>query len=50
MGQRNYKTLAFDSLNHDLLLAKLEAYGLDNDTVSFVRNYLRNRFQRCKVK
>ena len=36
---------AFDSLNHDyLLLAKLEAYGLDNNTVSFMRNYLINRF------
>ena len=24
----------FDSLNHDLLLAKLEAYGLDNNAVN----------------
>ena len=31
---------AFDSLNRDLLLAKLEAYGLDNNTVSFMRSYL----------
>ena len=34
---------AFDSLNHDLLLAKLEAYGLDNKAVSFMRSYLTNR-------
>ena len=41
---------AFDRHNHDLLLAKLEAYGLDNNTVSFMRSYLTNRLQRCKVK
>ena len=40
---------AFDSLNHDLLLAKLEAYGLDNNAVSFMRSYLTNRLQRCKI-
>ena len=40
---------AFDSLNHDLLLAKLEAYGLDNNTVSFMKSYLTNRFHRFKI-
>ena len=40
---------AFDSLNHDLLFAKLEAYGLDINTVSFTRNYLTNRLQLCKI-
>ena len=40
---------AFVSLNHDLLLAKLEAYGLDNIVVSFMRSYLPNRLQRCKI-
>ena len=40
---------AFDSLNHDLSLAKLEAYGLDNNAVSFMRSYLANRLQRCKI-
>ena len=38
----------FDSLNHDLL-AKLEAYGLDNNAVSFMGSYLTNRLQRCKI-
>ena len=40
---------AFDSLNHDFSLAKLEAYGLDNNAVCFTRSYLTNRFQRCKI-
>ena len=40
---------AFDSVNHDLLLAKLEAYGLDNNTVCFMRRYRTNRLQRCKI-
>ena len=40
---------AFDSVNHDLLLAKLEAYGLDNNAVSFIRSYLTNKLQRCKI-
>ena len=29
---------AFCSLYHDLLFAKLEAYGLDNNAVSFMRS------------
>ena len=37
---------AFDSLDHDLLLAKLETYGLDNNIVHFMRSYLTNRLQR----
>ena len=40
---------AFDSLNHDLLLAKLEAYGLDNNAVRFMRSYLTIRLQRRKI-
>ena len=40
---------AFDSLNHDLLLTKFQAYGLDNNAVSFMRSYLTNRLQRCKI-
>ena len=42
-------TKAFDSFNHDLLLAKLEAYDLDNNAVSFMRSYLKNTLQRCKI-
>ena len=39
----------FDSLNCDLLLAKLEAYDFDNNAVTFVRSYLTNRLQCCKI-
>ena len=41
---------AFDTLDHSLLLAKLSAYGFDNNSLSFVRSYLKNRFQRCKIE
>ena len=40
---------AFDSLNHELLLTKLKAYGLDSNLVSFMKSYLTNRLQRCKI-
>ena len=40
---------AFDSYDHDLLLAKLEAYGLGSNAVSFMRSYLANKRQRCKI-
>ena len=40
---------AFDCLNHDLLIAKLEAYGFDNKSLLFIKDYLQNRKQRTKV-
>ena len=40
---------AFDSLNHELLLTKLKANGLDSNSVTFMKSYLTNRFQRCKI-
>ena len=39
---------AFDTLNHDLLLAKLHAYGFDRDSLVF-HSYLSNRYQRTKI-
>ena len=39
----------FDCLNHDLLLRKLEVYGLDNNAVSFMRSYWTNNLQHCKI-
>ena len=40
---------AFDTINHDLFLSKLKAYGFNENSVSFIRNYLTNRYQRIEV-
>ena len=40
---------AFDCLNHNLLIAKLEAYGFGINALKFVYNYLKERKQRTKV-
>ena len=40
---------AFDTLDHFLLIATLEAYGFDSLTSKFMTNYLTNRKQRYKV-
>ena len=40
---------AFDTINHDLLIAKLEAYGYTNNALLFMLSYLKNRFQRVSI-
>ena len=40
---------AFDCIPHSLLLAKLNAYGVTEDGVALLRNYLTGRSQRVKV-
>ena len=40
---------AFDCLSHELLIAKLEAYGFDKSALKLVYDYLRGRKQRTKV-
>ena len=40
---------AFDCLSHDLLIAKLEAYGFSNSALKFIYSYLKDRKQRTKV-
>ena len=39
----------FDTLNHNLLDAKLKADGLVLNPASFIKSYLTNRYQRCKI-
>ena len=38
----------FDFIPHNLLTAKLHAYGLDLDTITFLHNYLKKSKTKCK--
>ena len=40
---------AFDTLNHDLLISKLQAYGFSGVSLYYIQSYLRNRLQRANV-
>ena len=40
---------AFDTLNHDLLIAKLYAYGFSKGSLRLIKSYLTDRWQRTKI-
>ena len=40
---------AFHCLPHELLIAKLDAYGFDKSSLKLIRSYLSNRKQRVKI-
>ncbi len=40
---------AFDTIDHTILLQKLQMYGVDQNGIKFFESYLSNRSQRCCV-
>ena len=40
---------AFDTINHDLLLAKLKAYGFSKEALQLMKNYLKNQKQKTQI-
>ena len=40
---------AYDCVNHDLIIAKLEAYGVGENSLRLIQNYLSQSQQRVKV-
>ena len=40
---------AFDTLNHDLLIFKLHAYGFSKESLQLIKSYLTNRWQITNV-
>ena len=40
---------AFDCISHELLIAKLDAYGFEKSALKLIYDYLRSRMQRTKV-
>ena len=41
---------AFDTIDYNILLKKLEIYGLDENSINFMKSYLLNRQQRITIK
>ena len=39
----------FDTINHDLLIAKSKACGFSNNALLFMLRYLKNRFQSVSI-
>jgi len=46
---RSSHNVNVDCFEHDLLIAKFAAYGLDCTSLKFVKCYMSNRYQRIKV-
>ena len=40
---------AFDTVDHQILLRKLELYGVKGQALSLLNSYLSNRSQKCQI-
>ena len=40
---------SFDTINHELLTAKLQAYGFSKDGLKLIFSYMSDRWQRTKI-
>ena len=40
---------AFDTIDHQIILQKLENYGIDHSSLKWFKSYLTGRTQKCRV-
>ena len=40
---------AFDTINHELLLAKLDAYGFDKSSLKLIKRFRTDRWHRTRI-
>ena len=40
---------AFDTIDHSILLSKLELYGIPGNALSMIRSYLSGRNKKCQL-